>query len=156
MNAETSTKWKKRGGANFYLNRSYVMCTTKRNLDHIYTACNCPIWRTCKICAGKHPTGLHGFKLNRKGDNSAFNDDKTSEIIKSNFLPISVIPSVQSSPYENHCKCYKKLSSRSWPMLFTLTIFRQGTHIYTSLFPSVHPSVRPLRTISQEPYTIWS
>ena len=27
----------------------------------------------------------------------------------------------QSFPYENHCECYKKLSLRSWPMLFTLT-----------------------------------
>ena len=30
---------------------------------------------------------------------------------------------VQSFPYENHCECYKKLASRSWPVLFTLTYF---------------------------------
>ena len=41
------------------------------------------------IYAGKHPTGLHGFKLKRKGDNSANNDDETSEIIKSNCANIS-------------------------------------------------------------------
>ena len=29
----------------------------------------------------------------------------------------------QSFPYENHCECYKKLVSRWWPVLFTLTYF---------------------------------
>ena len=52
-------------------------------------AINCPIRRTCKICAGKHLTGLHCFKLKRKGDNSASNDHKTSEIMKSNCANIS-------------------------------------------------------------------
>ena len=28
-----------------------------------------------------------------------------------------------SFQYENHCDSYKKLASRSWPMLFTLTYF---------------------------------
>ena len=26
-------------------------------------------------------------------------------------------------PFKNHCKCYKKLVSRLWPVLFTLTWF---------------------------------
>ena len=30
---------------------------------------------------------------------------------------------IQSFPYENHRKCYKKLTLRSWPVLFTLTYF---------------------------------
>ena len=29
----------------------------------------------------------------------------------------------QSFLYENHCDCYKKLASISWPVIFTLTIF---------------------------------
>ena len=29
----------------------------------------------------------------------------------------------RSFPCENHCKCYKKLASRLWSMLYTLTIF---------------------------------
>ena len=29
----------------------------------------------------------------------------------------------QSFPNENHCHCYKKLASRSWPVLFTLNLF---------------------------------
>ena len=33
-------------------------------------------------------------------------------------------------------------------------IFRWATHLYVSLFPSVRPSVRPLRTISLELYII--
>ena len=27
----------------------------------------------------------------------------------------------QSSPYENHCDCYKKLTLGSWPVPFTFT-----------------------------------
>ena len=65
----------------------YYGCYEKISQSH--TACNCPIRRTCKICAGKHPTGLHGFKLKRKGNNSSSNDAKTSDIIKSNFANIS-------------------------------------------------------------------
>ena len=30
---------------------------------------------------------------------------------------------MQSFPYENHCKCYKKLALISQPVLFTLTYF---------------------------------
>ena len=37
-----------------------------------------------------------------------------------------------------------------------LVFFRWGTHFYVSLFLSVRPFVRPLRTISKEPYIIWS
>ena len=62
-------------------------CYEKTSQSH--TAHNCPIRRTYMIYAGKHPTGLHGFKLKRKGDNSANNDDETSEIIKSNCANIS-------------------------------------------------------------------
>ena len=29
----------------------------------------------------------------------------------------------QYFPHENHCMCYKKLPSRLWPVLFTLTYF---------------------------------
>ena len=36
--------------------------------------------------------------------------------------------SMQSFPNENHCKCYKKFASRSWPMLFTLFL----THTLSS------------------------
>ena len=28
---------------------------------------------------------------------------------------------LQSFPYENHCECYRKLASSSWPVLFTRT-----------------------------------
>ena len=38
-------------------------------------------------------------------------------------------PGRQVFPYENYCKCYKKLTSRLWPMLFTLTyLFLIHTH----------------------------
>ena len=38
----------------------------------------------------------------------------------------------------------------------TFSFFRWGTHLYMSVFPSVHPSVRLLRSISQDPHIIWS
>ena len=44
---------------------------------------------------------------------------------------LAIIPQffqMQSFPYENHCKCYKKLASRLWPMLFTLTFFFLNIH----------------------------
>ena len=34
----------------------------------------------------------------------------------------------QSIPCENHCECYKKLASRLWPVLFTLTYFFSYTY----------------------------
>ena len=40
-----------------------------------------------------------------------------------NHLQPLSINSSQSFSHENHCKCYKKLTSRSWPMLFTLAYF---------------------------------
>ena len=38
---------------------------------------------------------------------------------------------LQSFPYETHCECYKKFTSRSLLVLFTLTYF---SYIYTVLF----------------------
>ena len=63
----------------------YVYC---EKISQSHTARNCPNRRTSNICAGKHPTGLHGFNLKRKGDNSSSNDDKTSELIKSNCASV--------------------------------------------------------------------
>ena len=34
----------------------------------------------------------------------------------------------QSFPYENNCKCYKKLASKLWPVLFTLPYFFLNIH----------------------------
>ena len=42
---------------------------------------------------------------------------------------------MQSFPYEYHCKYYKKLGSRSWPVLFTLTVLL-SSYTYTSTFSS--------------------
>ena len=45
-----------------------------------HTARNCPKRRECKICLGKHPTGLHEFKFSSKkadGSKSSTDDDKT-------------------------------------------------------------------------------
>ena len=39
----------------------------------------------------------------------------------------------QSFPFANHCECYKKVASRSWPVLFTLTDF----FLLHTLFSSV-------------------
>ena len=42
------------------------------------TARNCPKRRECKICLGKHPTGLHGLKFSSKkaDDNKSSTDDE--------------------------------------------------------------------------------
>ena len=53
-------------------------------ISSTHTARNCPKRRECKICLGKHPTGLHGFKFSSKkadGNKSRTDDDKT---VKSN------------------------------------------------------------------------
>ena len=36
---------------------------------------------------------------------------------------LSALPMYQSFPYENHGECYKKLVSRLWHVLFTLTCY---------------------------------
>ena len=80
MEAEGRTK---------FLSQQKLCYWCYKKISKLYTAYNCPIRRTCKICAGKHPIGIHGFKLKRKGDNSASNDDKTLKIVKSNCTNIS-------------------------------------------------------------------
>ena len=64
---------------------------------------------------------------------------KVIVIFKQQHLPASISRSVsinqevtQSFPYENNCQCYKKLASRSQPMLFTPTYF--CSHTYSLLF----------------------
>ena len=75
-------------GRSKFLSKQKLCYLCYQNILQSHTACNCPIRRTCKICAGKHPTGLHGFKLKRKGDYS-FDDNNASEIVKSNCANIS-------------------------------------------------------------------
>ena len=60
-----------------------------KKISQSHASRNCPIRRICKICAGKYPTDIHSFRLKRKGDKSSSNNDKTSEIIKSNCVNIS-------------------------------------------------------------------
>ena len=76
-------------GRSKFLSKQKLCYGCYEKISQSHTACNCPIRRTCKICFGKHPTGLHGFKLKRKGNNSSSNDAKTSDMIKSNFANIS-------------------------------------------------------------------
>ena len=76
-------------GRNKFLSKQKLCYECYEKISQSHAACNCPNQINCKICAGQHPTGLHGFKLKRKGDNSSSNDDKTSEIIKSNCANVS-------------------------------------------------------------------
>ena len=75
-------------GRSKFLSKQKLCYECYEKISQSHAACNCPNQITCKICAGQHPTGLHGFKLKRKGDNSSSND-KTSEIIKSNCANVS-------------------------------------------------------------------
>ena len=72
-------------GRSKFLSKQKLCYRCYEKILQSHTAHNCPIRRTCKICAGKHKTGLHGSKS--KGDNSS--DDKASEKIKSNWANIS-------------------------------------------------------------------
>ena len=48
-------------------------------ISSTHTARNCPKRRECKICLGKHPAGLHGFKFSSKkadGNKWSTDDDK--------------------------------------------------------------------------------
>ena len=75
-------------GRSKFLSKQKLCYGCYEKISQSHTARNCPIQRTCKICAGKHKTGLHGFKLKRKGDDSS-DDNKASEKIKSNCANIS-------------------------------------------------------------------
>ena len=81
------------GGRRKFLSKQKLCYGCCEKISQSHTAHNYLIQRTCKICAYKHPTGLHGLKLKRKGDNSASYDirQRQSRVI----VPISVIPSVQ-------------------------------------------------------------
>ena len=77
-------------GRSKFLSKQKLCYGCYEKIPQSHTARNCPIRRTCKICAGKHPTGLHGFKLKRKRDDSS-DHNKASKIIKSNCANISNI-----------------------------------------------------------------
>ena len=47
--------------------------------------------------------------------------DNTSNLISAEISEFC--KQYQSFPYENHFKCYGKLTSRSWPVLFAITYF---------------------------------
>ena len=52
-----------------------------------HTARSCTNRRTCKICQGKHPTGLHGYKRkNKKFPDEAKVDDKNETAMKKKQL----------------------------------------------------------------------
>ena len=55
--------------------------------------------------------------------------DISAERQISNYYLPNFSSATTSFPFENHCKCYKKLASRLWPMLFTLTCFFLYIHI---------------------------
>ena len=63
-------------GRSKFLSKQKLCYGCYEKMSQSHTARNCPDRRTCKICAGKHPTGLHGFKLKRRADNSSSNDER--------------------------------------------------------------------------------
>ena len=65
------------------------------------------------------------------------NDNGKIDHINMTYIDLDVerqIYTIQPFSYENHCKCYKKLSSRSWPVLFTPTNFF-FLYTYSPLLP---------------------
>ena len=63
-----------------FLTKQKLCCGCYEEISSTNTARNCPKRRECKICLGKHPTGLHGLKFSSKkadGNKSSIADDKT-------------------------------------------------------------------------------
>ena len=80
----------------------------------------CTNRRICKVCQGKHPTGLHGYKTkNKKSPNEAKADDKNETAMKSNCAGIGnaatnlgeVISMCVVSVRLRHCNSDKEVSA---------------------------------------------
>ena len=72
------------GGCSKFLTKQKLCYGCYEEISSAHTARNCPKRRECKICLGKHPTDLHGFKFSSRkadGNKSSEDDDKT---VKSN------------------------------------------------------------------------
>ena len=93
--------------------------------------------RTCKICQGKHPTGLHGYKRkNKKSPDEAKVDDKNETAMKSNCAGVGntatnvgeVISMCVVSVRLRHCNSDKEVST--FALLDTSS---QGTFVTDNL-----------------------
>ena len=56
-----------------------------------HTAHNCSKKRTCKICLGKHPTGLHGFQYKKKDGTTQDNSQHQQKSVTSNCANVDDI-----------------------------------------------------------------
>ena len=64
-----------------------IGCYPEISPKHI--ARSCTSRRICRVCQGKHPTGLHGYKTKeKKSRNEAKVDDKNETAMKSNCAGI--------------------------------------------------------------------
>ena len=97
----------------------------------------CTNRRICKVCQGKHPTGLHGYKTkNKKSPNEAKADDKNETAMKSNCAGIGnaatnlgeVISMCVVSVRLRHCNSDKEVST--FALLDTCS---QGTFVTDDL-----------------------
>ena len=52
---------------------------------------NCPKRRTCKICLGKHRTGLHGFQYKKKDGTTKGNSQHQQKSVTSNCADVDGI-----------------------------------------------------------------
>ena len=76
-----------------YEKRLCYACYKPTNQSHVSKSCKQR--RTCNICAGSHPTGLHGFKFRKRLEN----DEKKQDSLVCNLasvdaqvISLSVIP----------------------------------------------------------------
>ena len=116
-------------------NRSCFGCYAEISPKH--KARSCKNRRNCKICQGKHPTGLHGYKRkNKKSPDEAKVDDKNQTAMKRNFAGVGnaatnvgeVISMCVVSVRLRHCNSDKEVST--FALLDTCS---QGTFVNDNL-----------------------
>ena len=74
--------------ANFTMSFQKLCYGCCREITSAHTARTCNNRRVCKVCQGKHPSGLHGYKTKRKKTDNDTDTTVEQEAINSNYAGI--------------------------------------------------------------------
>ena len=70
---------------NSFLKKNRLCCGCYAKISPKHTARKCKNRRNCKVCQGKHPTGLNGYKTkDKKSPHEAKASNKSKTAMKSN------------------------------------------------------------------------